>query len=50
MKPNDLAWIRRRARRLQRTFKVTRRRAVREAAANWWRMHGLPQRLRGAAA
>ena len=43
MQPTDQAWIRRRARRLQSAFKVNRARAVREAAAHWWRFLGLPR-------
>lgn len=50
MRPDDLSWIRRRARRLQRVFKVTRRRAVREATRDWWQMHGKARALRGARA
>ena len=43
MQHSDQAWIRRRARRLQSAFKVPRARAVREAAAHWWRFLGLPR-------
>ena len=50
MQADDLRWIRRRARRLQRAFTVTRRRAVREAAHDWWQMYGKARSLRGAAA
>lgn len=50
MRADDLSWIRRRARRLQRAFTVTRRRAVRQAAQDWWQMHGQARSVRGAAA
>lgn len=50
MTPNDMAWIRRRARRMQRAFGLIRRRAVREAARDWWQMHGRPCVLKGASA
>lgn len=47
MQPADLNWIRRRARKVQRLFKVTRRRAVREAARDWWGMYGKARALQG---
>ena len=47
MRPEDFSWIRRRARRVQRTFHVTRRRAVREAMRDWWSMYGKARALQG---
>ena len=45
MQAADLHWIRRRARQWQAGFAMSRTRAVREAAANWWRFKGLSQVL-----